>query len=74
MPNLIPAVPIVLGAGGLATDFEGAALLDRKLSDGRCNVVYTANKVVHAKVLELISRAREKASSTVPGQYNHSGV
>jgi hypothetical protein len=56
--NLIPAVPIILGAGGVATDFEGAPLLSRKLSEGRCNVLYASNEIIHKDLLHLIMKVR----------------
>ena len=61
LSNLIPAVPIVLGAGGVATDFEGRPLLHRRLSEGRCNVVYAGNAKLHTDLLLAIHRARTRA-------------
>ena len=57
--NLIPCVPLILGAGGLATDFEGNQLIHRKLSQGRCNVLYSANKELHGALMGLIHGAKE---------------
>lgn len=59
LANLIPAVPIILGAGGVATDLEGASLLDRTLGDGRVSVVYAANEALHAAAMQLIQAARQ---------------
>ncbi|GAX80200.1 hypothetical protein CEUSTIGMA_g7638.t1 [Chlamydomonas eustigma] len=56
--NLIPAVPIILGAGGIATDFEGVPLLNRRLSAGRCSVLYASNERIHKDLLLLIMKIR----------------
>ena len=57
LPNLLPAVPIVLGAGGLATDFQGAPLARRRLVDGRTSALYSANTCLHARLLQIITQA-----------------
>jgi hypothetical protein len=59
--NLIPAVPVILGAGGLAVDFEGRPLAERRLSDGRTSIVYAANAALCARLLALITEARHRA-------------
>ena len=59
LSNLIPALPIVLGAGGIATDFEGQPLLHRKLAQGRCNVLYAANPQIHTQCMAVIERAKK---------------
>jgi hypothetical protein len=58
MFNLIPAVPIIAGAGGRCVDFDGRPLRDRKILAGRTSVAYAANEGVCRKVLELIGKAR----------------
>jgi hypothetical protein len=52
--NLIPAVPLVLGAGGVAVDFAGRPLAARRLAEGRTNVLFAANPTVCAQVLALM--------------------
>lgn len=52
--NLIPSVPMVLGAGGLAVDFAGRPLAERRLAAGRTNVLFAANDAVCDQVLALI--------------------
>ena len=43
LANLIPAMPIVAGAGGVSVDFDGRPMLERRLVDDRCSVVHAAN-------------------------------
>lgn len=62
--NLIPAVPIILGAGGVATDFEGRALGDRQLAEGRCNVLFAANQSLHAQLLAVVARAAARGDGS----------
>jgi hypothetical protein len=58
MFNLIPAVPILIGAGGLCVDFDGRPLRERKLLEGRTSIAYAANEPLCAEILRLIGRAR----------------
>jgi fructose-1,6-bisphosphatase/inositol monophosphatase family enzyme len=58
MFNLIPAVPIILGAGGCCVDFDGRPLRERKIVEGRTSVAYAANELLCEKVLGLIGTAR----------------
>jgi len=58
LPNMIPSVPIILGAGGIATDFEGNPLAERKLTAGRCNVIYAANEEIYKQVMALVQKAK----------------
>lgn len=58
-PNLVPCVPIVLGAGGCAADFQGRALLARRLAAGRLNVVYAGNEQLLGQVMALVARAQD---------------
>jgi hypothetical protein len=58
MFNLIPAVPIITGAGGLCVDFDGRPLGERKILEGRTSIAYAANESVCREVLGLIGRAR----------------
>lgn len=57
LPNMIPCVPVVLAAGGIATDFEGNPLAGRKLSQGRGNIVYAANSEMYRQVMDVIVSA-----------------
>lgn len=59
--NLIPAVPVILGAGGLAVDFEGRPLAERRLTDGRTSIVYAANAALCRRLLTLIAEAQRRA-------------
>jgi hypothetical protein len=61
--NLIPAVPVILGAGGLAVDFEGRPLAERRLTDGRTSIVYAANAALCERVLGLIAEAAGERGS-----------
>jgi hypothetical protein len=58
MPNLIPAVPILAGAGGVSVDFDGRPLRARRLAEGRTSIVHAANQDVCDAVLALVARAR----------------
>jgi len=62
LANLIPAVPIVAGAGGLSVDFDGRPLAERRLVDGRTSVVHAANPAMLAALLRLVSIARTPAA------------
>ena len=61
MTNLIPAVPIVTGAGGLSIDFDGNLLRDRLISQGRTSIVHVANAAICQTVVDII---RDAISST----------
>ena len=58
LANLVPAVPLLRGAGGCSTDFDGRPLAARRLADGRCSVLHAANEVVRDRLLALIAAAR----------------
>jgi hypothetical protein len=58
LANLIPAVPIVAGAGGLSVDFDGRPMAERRLADGRTSVVHAANAAMRDALLSLVRRAR----------------
>ena len=61
VPNLIPSVALVAGAGGLSVDFTGRSLVERPLAAGRTSVVHAANASVCRRVLEIIADARTRA-------------
>ncbi len=58
VPNLIPSVPLVAGAGGVSTDFDGRPLRQRPLATGRTSVLHAANAALAERVLEIVRRAR----------------
>ncbi|MEO8603573.1 MAG: hypothetical protein ABI629_13445 [bacterium] len=58
LANLIPSLPIVLGAGGVSMDFDGRPLAQRRLGDGRGSVVHAANEVLAAAVLQIVRASR----------------
>ena len=60
LANLIPSLPIVLGAGGVSLDFDGRPLAQRRLGAGRCSVVHAANEVLAADVMRIIRAARDE--------------
>jgi hypothetical protein len=61
LPNLIPAVAVVAGAGGVSVDFDGHPLAARRLVEGRTSVVHAANAALADRVLGLVRRARSAA-------------
>jgi hypothetical protein len=63
LPNLIPSIPLVAGAGGVSVDFDGRPLGERRLIDGRCNVVHAANPTICNAVLQLVATARGSAAN-----------
>jgi hypothetical protein len=58
MANLIPAVPLVAGAGGVSVDFDGRPLLARRLAEGRTSIVHAANEAVCGRLLQVVAAAR----------------
>jgi hypothetical protein len=61
LPNLIPAVPIVAGAGGTSVDFDGRPLLARRLADGRTSVIHAANGALRDRLLAVVASARARS-------------
>ncbi len=61
VPNLIPSVPLVAGAGGRSVDFAGRPLRERPLAAGRTSVLHAANDDVGRRVLDLVAAAHERA-------------
>ncbi len=55
--NLIPAVPLMLGAGGCSVDFSGRPLADRRLVEGRTSVIHAANEVLRDRLLAIVRDA-----------------
>jgi hypothetical protein len=62
VPNLIPSVTLVAGAGGVSADFSGGLLLERPLAAGRTSVIHAANEAVCARLLEVVAAARARAA------------
>jgi hypothetical protein len=63
LPNLIPAVPLVAGAGGVSVDFEGRPLLGRRLGAGRTSVLHAANPTLRRRLLDVVAAARARAGT-----------
>lgn len=60
--NLIPSVPIILGAGGDALHLKtGDALASRRLGNGRCSVAYVANDSIKGALSTVMERAAAAA-------------
>lgn len=57
LANLVPAIPIVAAAGGVSVDFAGRPLRERKLVDGRSNVIHAANPALRDALLGLVTKA-----------------
>ncbi|MFN8642388.1 MAG: hypothetical protein U0802_12320 [Candidatus Binatia bacterium] len=57
LANLVPAVPLVLGAGGCSVDFAGRPLAARRLVDGRASVIHAANEVIRDRLLAIVRAA-----------------
>ncbi|MDX2166928.1 MAG: hypothetical protein SF182_07695 [Deltaproteobacteria bacterium] len=60
LANLIPSVPIVLGAGGVSVQLDGRPMAERRLGEGRCSVLHAANEVLCAELLRSIPPPFEK--------------
>ena len=71
LPNLVPAVVIAEGAGGLCVDFDGVPLRGRRLGAGRTSVVYAANRRILRGIMQLIGQAR---TAIAPMSPRHSGI
>jgi len=59
--NLIPAIPIIAGAGGISVDFDGRPLAERTLADGRSSVVHAANPAMCEALMRVVAAARAAA-------------
>jgi hypothetical protein len=53
LPNLIPAVAVIAGAGGSSVDFDGRALAGRRLAEGRTSVIHAANAALRDTCLAV---------------------
>jgi len=53
--NAVPVYSVYKGAGGSVVDFSGIDIGERKLYEGRTNMVFAANKTVEEKLLALIN-------------------
>src|SRR6185295_17860661 len=54
LANLIPSVPIVLGAGGVSVHLDGRPMAERRLGEGRCSVLHAANEVLCGAMLRIV--------------------
>jgi hypothetical protein len=61
--NLVPAVAVIAGAGGLSVDFDGKPLAGRRLGSGRANVIHAANPEILKAVLAVVAEARRRADT-----------
>ena len=61
VPNLIPSVALVAGAGGVSVDFAGRRLVERPLAAGRTSVVHAANAPLCERLLAVVATARARA-------------
>jgi hypothetical protein len=57
LANLLPALPVILGAGGCAVDLDGRPLAARRLAAGRTSVLFAANEVLRDRLLALVADA-----------------
>jgi hypothetical protein len=64
VPNLIPSVPLVAGAGGVSVDFSGRPLASRPLLAGRTSVLHAANSPLCRRLLEIVAASRAAAGGT----------
>ena len=62
VPNLIPSVPLVAGAGGISVDFMGRSLRDRPLAAGRTSVLHAAKEPLCRRLLEIVDLAQRRAA------------
>ena len=62
VPNLIPSVPLVAGAGGVSVDFAGRSLRERPLAAGRTSVLHAANEPLCRRLLEIVDLAQRRAT------------
>jgi hypothetical protein len=60
VPDLIPSVALVAGAGGVSVDFAGRALHGRTLAAGRTSVLHAANDEIARRVLALVATAHAR--------------
>jgi hypothetical protein len=66
LTNLIPAVAIIEGAGGVSVDFDNRPIRQRMLKEGRASVVHAANEPIRTAVLDVISAARQRVRTRIP--------
>jgi len=73
LANLIPAVPVIAGAGGISVDFDGRPLMERTIVAGRSSVVHAANDAMQRQAISVVKRARELAGSRVESRESRVG-
>jgi hypothetical protein len=64
LANLVPAVPLILGAGGCSVDFAGRPLAARRLAAGRTSVIHAANDVLRDRLLAIVADAAAASASS----------
>jgi hypothetical protein len=64
LPNLLPCLPMIEGAGGMAIDFDGQPLRQRKLSAGRTSIAYVANDSMRDAIAGIILQAQADIASS----------
>jgi hypothetical protein len=62
LANLIPALAIIEGAGGISIDFDDRLLRHRRLSEGRTSVVHAANQNVREQIVKIVEKAKARAA------------
>src|SRR5262249_61725698 len=62
VPNLIPSIPLIAGAGGVSVDFEGCPGGERPLTAGRTSGLHAANEPLCRRLLEIVALARQRAA------------
>ena len=67
LANLIPAVALIAGAGGVSVDFDGRPLRERPLAAGRTSVIHAANDAMCRHLLALVHQARSLQHRLRPG-------
>ena len=58
LPNLIPSIAVIAGAGGVSVDFDGKPLRQRRLCDGRTSVIHAANPALRDHCVRVVAEAR----------------
>ncbi len=58
LANLIPAVALIAGAGGVSVDFDGRPLRERTLAAGRTSIIHAANDTLCRQLLATVRHAR----------------
>lgn len=54
MDNIVPFYSLIIGAGGIVTDWWGNSIVDKKLTD-RVHIVMSANQTLHDNLISHLS-------------------